>query len=309
MKLKKVHRVIHFKQQAWLKPDIDMNTDLRKDAKNDFEKDFFKFINNSVFGKTMENVRNHRDIKLVTTNAQRRKYVSEPNYMTSKCFSKDLMAIEMRKTEVLMNKPVCLGQAILDISKTLMYEFYYDYLKPKYGDKVKLCYIHRDNFIIHIPTEDFYKNIADDVCKWFDTSGYDKKLNRPLHIGINKKLIGMFKDELNGMCMINFCATWAKTYAFRHYDDEGKKIKEEKKAKETKKSITENDLKLDGYKNSALKNKIILRSQQRFKSDHHNVFTEEVNKVVTMTREYKILMGLQHMYTEHQPLKFVNQKC
>ena len=119
----------------------------------------------------------------------------------------------------------------------------------------------------------------------------------------------MFKDELNGMCMINFCATWAKTYAFRHYDDEGKKIKEEKKAKETKKSITENDLKLDGYKNSALKNKIILRSQQRFKSDHHNVFTEEVNKVVTMTREYKILMRLQHMYTEHQPLKFVNQKC
>ena len=184
-----------------------MNTDLRKDAKNDFEKDFFKFINNSVFGKAMENVRNHRDIKLVRTNAQRRKYVSEPNYMTSKCFSKDLMAIEMRKMEVLLNKPVCLGQAILDISKTLMYEFYYDYLKPKYGDKVKLCYINRDNFIIHIPTEDFYKNIADDVCKWFDTSGYDKKLNRPLHIAINKKLIGMFKDELNGMCMINFCAT------------------------------------------------------------------------------------------------------
>ena len=193
MKLKKVHRVIHFKQQAWLKPDIDMNTDLRKDAKNDFEKDFFKLMNNSVFGKTMENVWNHRDIKLVRTNAQRRKYVSEPNYMTSKCFSKDLMAIEMGKTEVLMDKPVCLGQAILDISKTLMYEFYYDYLKPKYGDKVKLCYIDRDNFIIHIPTEDFYKNIADDVCKWFDTSGYDKKLNRPLHIAINKNSLVCLK--------------------------------------------------------------------------------------------------------------------
>ena len=106
LKLKKVHRVIEFKQEAWLKPYIDMNTDLRKDAKNDFEKDFFKLMNNSVFGKTMENVRSHRDIKLVTKNAQRRKYVSEPNYMTSKCFSEDLMAIEMRKTEVLMNKPV-----------------------------------------------------------------------------------------------------------------------------------------------------------------------------------------------------------
>ena len=164
-----------------------MNTDLRKEAKNDFEKDFFKLMNNSVFGKTMENVRNHRDIKLVTTNVQRRKYVSEPDYMTSKCFSKDLMAIEMRKTEVLMDKPVCLGQAILDISKTLMYEFYYDYLKPKYEDKVKLYYMDKVSFIIHVQIEDFYKDIADDVCKWCDTSGYDKKLSRPLPTGIMKK--------------------------------------------------------------------------------------------------------------------------
>ena len=152
-----------------------MNTDLRKDAKNDFEKDFFKLMNNSVFGKTMENARNHRDIKLVTTNVQRRKYVSEPNYMTSKCFSKDLMAIEMRKMEVLINKPVCLGQAILDISKTLMYEFYFDYLKSKYGDKVKLCYMDTGSFIIHVQTEDIYKDTADDGSKWFDTSSYDKK--------------------------------------------------------------------------------------------------------------------------------------
>ena len=172
-----------------------MNTDLRKDAKNDFEKDFFKLMNNSVFGKTMENARNHRDIKLVTTNVQRRKYVSEPNYMTSKCFSEDLMAIEMRKTEILINKPVYHGQAILDISKTLIYEFYYDYLKPKYGDKVKLCYMDTDSFIIHVQMEDFCKDIADDGSKWFDTSSYDKKLNRPLPTGINKKITGMFKDN------------------------------------------------------------------------------------------------------------------
>ena len=185
LRLKKVLRVIEFKQEAWSKPYIHINTDLRKDAKNDFEKDFFKLMNNSVFGKTMENVRNHRDSKLVTTNAQRRKYISEPNYMTSKCFSKHLKAIEMRKTEVLMSKPVYLGQAILYISKTLMYEFYYDYFKPKYGDKVKLCYMDTDSFIIYVQTEDFYKDIADDVNKWFDSSGYDKKLNRPLPIGIN----------------------------------------------------------------------------------------------------------------------------
>ena len=132
-----------------------MNTELRKDAKNEFEKDFFKLMNNSVFCKTMENVRNHRDIKLVTTNTKRTKYVSEPNFMSSKCFSEDLIQIEMRKTKVPMNKPVYLGQAILDISKTLMYEVYYDYLKPKYRDKVKLCYMDRDSFILHIQTEDF----------------------------------------------------------------------------------------------------------------------------------------------------------
>ena len=151
-----------------------MNTKLRTEGKNEFEKDFFKLINNSVFGKTMENMSNHRDIKLVTTNERRNKLVSEPNYHTSKQFSENLLAIEMKKTKVKMNKPVYLGQAIFDISKALMYEFWYDYIKPKYQEKAKLCYMDTDSFIIHIKTEDFYKDIANDVEKWFDTSNYDK---------------------------------------------------------------------------------------------------------------------------------------
>ena len=118
-----------------------MNTKLRTEAKNEFEKDFFKLMNNSVFGKTMENVRKHRDIKLVTTNEKRNKLVSEPNYHTTTYFSENLLAIEMRKTKIIMNKPVYLGQAILDISKTLMYEFWYDYIKLKSEDKAKLCYM------------------------------------------------------------------------------------------------------------------------------------------------------------------------
>ena len=142
-----------------------MNTDLRKQAKTDFEKDSFKLMNNSVFGKTMENVRNHRDVKLIVTNGQRKTLVSEPNFHTSKQFSEELMAIEMRKTKVTMNKPVYLGQAILDISKTLMYEFWYDYLKPKYDDKVKICYMDTDSLIIHVKTEDFYKDVVQDVNK------------------------------------------------------------------------------------------------------------------------------------------------
>ena len=139
--LKDVHRVIKFNQEAWLKPYIDMNTKLRKEAKNEFEKDFFKLMNNSVFGKTMENVRKHRDIKLVTTEEKRIKFVSEPNYHTTKHLSNNLFAIEMKKTKVKMNKPVYLGMSILDISKTLMYEFWYDYIKPKYRDRASLCYM------------------------------------------------------------------------------------------------------------------------------------------------------------------------
>ena len=140
-----------------------MNTKVRKAAKNEFEKDFFKLMNNSVFRKTMENVRKHRDIKLVTTDEKRNKLVSEPNYHTTKCFAENLLAIEMKRTKVKMNKPVYLGMSILDISKTLMYEFWYDYIKPKYEDRAKLCYVDTDSFIIHIKIEDFYENIADDV--------------------------------------------------------------------------------------------------------------------------------------------------
>ena len=141
-----------------------MNTELRKEAKNDFEKDFFKLMNNSVFGKTMENVRKHRDIKLATTDEKRNKLVSEPNYHTAKRFSENLLAIEMKKkAKVKMNKSVYLGMSILDTSKTLIYKFWYDYIKPKYGDRAKLCYTDTDSFIIHLITEDFFADISDDV--------------------------------------------------------------------------------------------------------------------------------------------------
>ena len=136
-----------------------MNTDLRKDAKSDF----FKLMNNTVFGKTMENIRNHRDIKLVTSGKQRSILASEPNYHLSKCISKDLMIMEMRNVEVKMNMPMYLGQAILDISKTLMYEFWNDYIRPKYKEKARRCCMDTNGFVMFIKTEDFYKDIASDV--------------------------------------------------------------------------------------------------------------------------------------------------
>ena len=199
-----MHRVIQFNQKAWLKPYINMNTKLRKGAKNEFEKYFFKLMNNSVFGKTMENVRKHRDIKLVTTDKRRNQLVSEPNYHTTKYFSENLLAIEMKKTKVKMNKPVYLGMSILDISKTLMYEFWYDYIKPKYGGRAKLCCMDTDSIIILIITEDFYKYIANDVERWFDTFNYDKNKTgkRPLPIGMNKKVID-FRSKDYGRILCN----------------------------------------------------------------------------------------------------------
>ena len=196
-----------------------MNTELRKNAKNDFEKDFFKLMNNSVFGKTMENVRNDRHIKLVTTDKRRSILPSEPNYHSTKYISNNLLIMEMKKVEVKMNKLIYLGQAILDISKTLMYEFWYDCIKPKYVDKARLCYMDTDSFIMHIKTEHFYKDIAGDVDKWFDTSNYDKNDNTPIPIGKNRKVIGIFTVELGGKIMIEFCALRAKAYAYKLDDD------------------------------------------------------------------------------------------
>ena len=189
-----------------------MNIEYRKNAKYDFEKEFFKLMNNAVFGKTMENVKKHRDIKLVPTDKRRNRLVSEPNYHTTKWFSENLLAIEMKKTKVKMNKPIYLGLSILEISKTLIYEFWYDYMKPKYGDNVKLCYMDTDSFIIHIKTEDFYKDIANDVEKRIDISNYE--VNRPLLAGKNKKVIGLMKYELGGKIMKEFVALRPKTCSY-----------------------------------------------------------------------------------------------
>ena len=155
LKLKKVHRVIEFEQEAWLKEYIDVNTELRKKATNDFEKDFFKLMNNAVFGKTMENVRKHRDIKLVKSDKKRNKLVSEPKFHAMKLIDNNLAIIEMRKVKVKINRPIYLGLSILDISKIAMYEFWYDYVKSKYQDKARLCYMDTDSFVVNIKTKDF----------------------------------------------------------------------------------------------------------------------------------------------------------
>ena len=272
LKLKKVHRVIEFNQETWLKKYIDMNTELRKKASNDFEKDSFKLMNNAVFGKTIENVRKHRDIKLVKTDHKRNKLVSEPNYHTIKLISENLSIIDMKKVKVKMKKPIYLGLSILEISKIIMYEFWYDYVKKKYGDMVKLCYMDTGSLVRNIKTKDFYKDVAQGVEERFDTSNYD--VDRPLRKGKNKKVIGLMKDELGGGIITEFVALKPKTYS---YMTDG--LIEMKKAKGTKKCIIKKMLKFEDYKVCLFDNKPMLKSQQRFKSKNHQVYTENISKI------------------------------
>ena len=283
LKLMKVHQVIEFEQEAWLKEYINFNTELRKNAANDFEKDFVKLMNNAVFGKTMENVRKHRDIKLVRTDKKRNKLVSEPNYHTMKLIDDNLAIIEMRKAKVKMNKPIYLGLSILDISKITMYEFWYDYVKNKYDSRANLCYMDTDSFAINIKTKDFYKDIAMDVKEMFDTSNciYD----RPLPIGVNKKLIGLAKDELGSGIITEFVAPKAYSYITNDFTDL-------KKAKRTKKCVVKKMLRFSDYKNCLFSNGKVLKSQQRFKSKNHSVYTENINKIALSCDDDKRIVAV-----------------
>ena len=272
-----VHRVIEFNQEAWLKKYIDMNTELRKKASNDFEKDFFKLMNNAVFGITMENVRKHRDIKLIKTDHKRNKLVSEPNYHTMKLISENLSIIEMEKVKVKMKKPIYLGLSILEISKIIMYEFWYDYVKKKYGDMVSL--------IMNNKTKDFYRDIAQDVKERFDTSNYD--VDRPLPKGKNKKVIGLMKDELGGGIITEFVTLRPKTYSYM--TDE---FIEMKKAKDIKKCVIKKMLKSEDYKKCLFDNEPMLKSQQRFKSENHEVYKENINKIAFSNNDDKRIVAL-----------------
>ena len=261
-----------------------MNTELRKKAQNEFEKNFFKLMNNSLFGKTMENVRNHKDIKLVTSDKRRKRLVSEPNCHSHKKISNDLMAIKMKKARAKMTKPLYLDMSILDISKILMYEFWYDYIKPKYGDRAKLRYTDTDSFIIYIKTEDFFQDISNDVERWFDRSNYDKNDKRPLPVGKNKKVPGLFKHELEGKIETEVVALKPKIYPYLM--DDGS---DHKKARRTKKCVIKQTLMFENYKDCLFNNKTKYRSQEIFKSYYHNVYTEEVNKIALSSNDDKRL--------------------
>ena len=263
MKLTKIHRGIRYTESKFLEKYIVSNTESRMVAKNEFEKDFFKLMNNSVFGKTMENVRDRSKIKTVNGQETEKleRLIARPNYRGSFVFeNSELVSVSLGESKVTLNKPIYLGQAILDLSKTLMYEFHYGYVKPKYGDPARLLFTDTDSLCYRIQTEGFYEDIAEDVPKWFDTSSYLK--GHPIG-GANKKVLGMMKDEAGGRHVTEFVGLRSKLYAFKiegyedrcerefcdgNCDDKGCIGNVGKKCKGVKKAVVKNSITLENYK-------------------------------------------------------------
>ena len=280
LKIRKIHRGIKFKDSSWLKKYIDLNTELRKQGKNDFEKDFFKLMNNSVFGRTMENIRNRVDIRLVNNEATARKLSSKSNFNHYTIFDENLVAFHMKKTKLVFDKPIYLGMCILDLSKTLMYEFHYEYIKPKYGNSAKLLFTDTDSFAYEIETEDFFKDISEVVKELFDTSNFPE--NHPSGIPrINKKVIGMFKDEAGGEIIEEFVGLRSKLYAYKMNE------KEEKKCKGVKKDVVKRSISFEDYKRCLFSGDESMRKTNVIRSRSHEMYNEEINKTALSANDDK----------------------
>ena len=246
LKIKKIHRVLKFDQSPWLKQYIDFNTEKKKPAKNTFEKDFFKLMNNSVFGETMENLRKRVDVKLVTNEKKLDKLTSKPTYVSSKIFNENLMAVHKIKETLTLNRPAYVGMCILDLSKTLMYDFHYNYIKKKYNDKAKLLFTDTDSLTYEIEAVDAYKDFWTDK-DMFDNSDYPE--NSPYYCNTNKKIIGKFKDEACGIPITEFVGLKSKMYSYVKDNEKGGRT-----AKGIKKNIIKNNIKHEDYRNTLINN-------------------------------------------------------
>ena len=283
LKITKVHRGISFNQSSWMEPYIRKNTELRKTAANSFEKDFFKLMNNSVFGKTIENIRKRQNIILVDNRAKAVKLTSQPNFDRATIFDENLIAVHMKKTEVFFNKPVYVGQAILDLSKTLMFDFHYNYILKKYCHKrAELLFTDTDSLMYLIHTDDFYKDISKDISSKFDTSDYPPNHPSGILTGANKKVIGMFKDEVAGKQITHFVGLRPKLYSFKVEDSNTTK-----KCKGIKKNVVKKGVNFDDYVQCLFSDEKQMRSMKIIRSENHEIYSKEVNKVALSNEDDK----------------------
>ena len=288
MKLKNIRRGISFKESPFMKCYIDKNTELRAKGKTKFEKEFFKLMNNSVFGKTMKNLRKRVSIELVKDAERAEKLVNKPNFVDLKIFDEFLIAVKMRKTRVVMNKPIYAGMTTLDLSKLLMFNFHYGYVKKKW-DKVSVVYTDTDSLVLEIETEDFFADIAADVPEWFDTNDFPADhpavLNGMPIVLENKKKIGLMKDECGGLIMTEFVALKPKLYSFLLEANE--KIMEKQKAKGVKKCMIKKSLRHANFVKCLMTGKNQMRKQTLFRSREHHLFTENMTKIALSAADDK----------------------
>ena len=294
LKITAVHRGIMFSQSSWMEPYIRKNTELRKTAANSFEKDFFKLMNNSVFGKTIENIRKRQNITLVDDRAKAVKLTSLPNFDRATIFDRNLIAVHMKKTEVFFNKPVYVGQAILDLSKTLMFDFHNNYIQKKYThNRAKLLFTDTDSLMYEIETDDFYKDISKDVRAKFDTSDYPPDHESGILTGANKKVIGMFKDEVAGRQITHFVGLRPKLYSFKVEDE-----KVNKKCKGIKKNIVKKDISFEDYVQCLFSGEKQMRSMKILRSENHDIYSKEVNKVALSNEDDKRILENDNVNTK-----------
>ena len=258
---------------------------LRKGAKNAFEKDFFKLMNNSPFCKTIENIRKRQNVILVDDRKKALKLTSKPNFDRATIFDEHLVAVHMKKTEVYFNKPIYVGQAILDLSKTLMFDFHYNFIRKKYGNKAELLFTDTDSLMHLIQTDDFYHDIKKDIKRNFDTSDYDVNHPSEIKTGVNKKVIGKFKDEVGGKQITHFVGLRPKLYTFK-VEDKG----ETRKAKGVKKNVIKKSLSFEDYKKCLFSEEKIMKEMNIIRSQNHDIYSMTVNKVALSANDDKRLI-------------------
>ena len=272
LKIKKVHRVLKFDQSPWLKQYIDFNTEKRKHAKNSFEKDFFKLMNNGVFGKTMENLRKRVDVRLVTNEKKLDKLTSKPTYVSSKIFNENLMAVHKVKETLTLNRPAYVGMCILDLSKMLMYDFHYNYIKKKYNNRARLLFTDSDSFTYEIEAEDIYKDFWNDK-DMFNNSDYPESSS--YYCNVNKKIIEKFKGEACGIPITEFIGLKSKMYSYVKDNEKGGRT-----AKSIKKNVIENNIKHEDYKSTLINKEQMHHKMKTIRSQRHQVGSYEINKVL-----------------------------
>nr|DAC81386.1 TPA_asm: PolB [Parasteatoda house spider adintovirus] len=270
LKMKKIYKILLFKQEAWLQPFINFNTEMRKKATNSFDKDFYKLMNNSMFGKTLENLRQRENIDIVVDKKKALKLIASPSFNSFNIIDDNLVIISRHVTSLVLNRPVYTGFTVLDISKIFMYEFHYNHIRNKYGEKAKLLFTDTDSLCYHIETEDIYHDMRENI-DLYDTSDYPK--HHFLHSEVNKKVLGKMKDELNGVVVVEFVGLRSKLYSILSEDGE------KKAAKGVVKSVRNKKLKHSSYIKCLFENSRVREKMKTIISKNHQLYSVTTNKL------------------------------